>query len=208
MQITVFGANGKVGAYVVRELLDKGYVVIAFIHGSHQFRANPKLKIIEGDIYSAKDVNKALVGSKIVISTLGSWGTPKQDILSEGMKNIIPAMKDIGITRIVSLTGADARAEGDTISVLHWLGRQSLRMIAPKVLHDGEEHIRLLQESSLDWTVLRSPIMNERGVAAYKVANSRPKPWQTINRRAVAKAMVEQLEDNTSAQDCPYISRK
>lgn len=208
MQITVFGANGKVGSHVVRGLLDRGYTVVAFIHGSHQFSENPNLKIVQGDIYSADDVKRALVGSEVVVSALGSWGTPKKDILTEGMKNIIPAMQDANITRIVSLTGADARVKGDQLSVIHRISRSLLGFVAPKVLHDGEEHIRLLQESALQWTVLRSPVMNERGTPMYKLSNSRPMPWTTIHRRAVAEALINQINATSELQKCPYLSRK
>ncbi len=208
MQITVFGANGKVGTYIVRGLLDSGHTVIAFVYGSHQFSKNPNLKIIKGDIYSMDDVRQALVDSEAVISALGSWGTPKKDILTEGMKNIIPGMKDAGITRIVSLTGADARVEGDKLSIMHRTSRLLLGFVAPKVLYDGEEHIRLLQRTSLQWTVLRSPVMNERGIGSYSLSNSRPMPWQTIHRQAVARAMIDQVDVANNLQKYPYIWRK
>lgn len=208
MQIAVFGANGKVGSHVVRGLLDRGYMVVAFVHGSHRFSANPNLKIVQGDIYNADDVKDSLVGSEVVVSALGSWGTPKKDILTEGMKNIIPAMQDANITRIVSLTGADARVKDDQLSIIHRISRSLLGFVAPKVLHDGEEHIRLLQESALQWTVLRSPVMNERGTPMYKLSNSRPMPWQTIHRQAVAEAMIDQVDVTNTLQKYPYIWRK
>ncbi len=208
MQVTVFGANGKVGTHVVRSLLDDGYTVKAFIYGAHQFSENPNLEIIKGNIYNASDVEQSLVGSDTVISALGSWRTPKKDILTEGMKNIIPAMKTIGITRIISLTGADARAEGDKLSVIHRISRSLLWLIAPKVLHDGEEHIRLLQGSALQWTVLRSPVMNERGSSAYGLSNNRSMPWKTIHRHAVARALINQISVTDELQNSPYLARK
>src|SRR6185437_8838226 len=33
-------------------------------------------------------------------------------------------------------------------------------VLAPKVLRDAEDHIRLLQQSSLDWTTVRAPSSN------------------------------------------------
>jgi putative NADH-flavin reductase len=112
MKITVFGANGNVGRLVVENALHQGHEVIAFIHGDNPFKASDKLSVIKGDIYNQKDVEKALNGSQAVISTLGSWGTPNKNILSAGMKNIIPKMQDAGINRIISLTGAGCNPNG------------------------------------------------------------------------------------------------
>ena len=78
MQITIFGANGKVGSLVVEMALQKGLHVVAFSHGKSLFTPSDNLRIVQGDVYNAADVSSALSGSDVVVSTLGSWGTPKK----------------------------------------------------------------------------------------------------------------------------------
>lgn len=207
MQVTVFGASGHVGSLVVEELLNQGHDVNAFVHSDATLLKGSGLKIIKGDIYNAKDVMNALAGSHAVISALGSWGTPRKDILASGMNNIIPAMEQAEITRIISLTGADARDKGDIISPIHRLSHFGIGLIARKVLKDGESHVRMLRGSNLKWTVIRSPVMNGKGSSFYNLTSKRPMPWRTINRHAVAKAMVDQLDDNTFVSQSPFISR-
>ena len=207
-QVTVFGANGRVGRLVVAELVNRGYTVVAFVHNRSHFIETPRLRVISGDIYNAQDVEKALDGSSAVISALGSWGTPMKNILTVGMKHIIPAMKARDLSTIISLTGADARASGDMLEVVHRVSYPFLTAFIGKILADGERHITLLEKSDLDWTVIRSPIMLKRtpNHDRYTLDVRRPFPWQTVPYRLVALAMVNSLQDRTWSKEAPFIS--
>jgi putative NADH-flavin reductase len=207
MRITVFGANGKVGRLVVKEALSRGHVVSAFVHGDPSLPTRPNLTALQGDIHDREAVARALHGSHGVISCLGSWHTPKKDILSSGMKNIIPAMQELDIRRIVSLTGAGARDEYDKPGLIHRCTNQALRVIAPRILKDGEDHISLLRQSDTDWTVVRSPVMNNFGKDTYRLSLGSAPVWATINRSSVAKAMVDLVETGQFINAAPVILR-
>lgn len=206
-QVTVFGANGRVGSLVVQRLLTAGYRVIGFVHADRDTPTHPHLRIVEGDVHTLRDIEEALKGSDMVISALGSWGTPSKDIQRVAMAHIIPSMKAQGIRRMISVTGAESRARGDYLSLLHRVSHLAAGIIAGKILSDGEDHITQLEASGLDWAVLRSPIMNENGDSTYKLGLQRPPPWQTIHRHAVADAMVQMLSDRTYAEQAPFITR-
>lgn len=208
MQITVFGASGKVGQLVVAELLRRDYQVVVFVHNQSPFEGRTNLKIVKGDIHDVSAVRRALAGSDAVISALGSWHTPKQDILTAGMKRIIPAMQKTGVKRIVSLTGHEAQSSDDPPSLFHRFIHRTLKVVGMKVLADGDEHIRLLEVSKLDWTVIRSPVMNNFGkVDSYKLIKKWPWPWQTVNRQSVAFCMVGQLKSTSYLRQSPFIVR-
>lgn len=206
----MFGASGKVGRLVVRELLREGWEVTAFVHRSSPFTETKRLRVAKGDIHSAEDVRHAIEGSQVVISALGSWGTKSKDIVSSGMENIIAAMSESGIKRVVSLTGADALVPGEYPGIASGALRPFIKISpARDILADGERHIRLLDESRLDWTVIRSPIMNGRGDPhEYSVGNTKPKPWATINRQSVAIAMAKAIDDRALYRKAPFIIRK
>ncbi len=189
--------------------LAAGYEVTAFVHHPPEFTDDPKLKIVQGDIHKPKDVGRAVKGADVVISALGSWGTKSKDIVSSGMANIIPVMQDNGVRRIISLTGADARAEGDKLGFMHRMTHMAIKFTPPrKILADGERHIRLLEQSGLDWSVVRSPIMNERGDAkGFKLSSHRPAPWATVNRHSVALSMLDLIDDDTYSCRAPFVTR-
>lgn len=208
MRVVIFGANGKVGKLVVAEALGRGHTVTAFVHKHSDFESNPNLHIARGDIHNSQDVAAAIQGADAVVSALGSWGTQSKDIVSSGMANIIPAMEKFGVKQIISLTGSDARAAGDELGLVHRVSYPFLKLVAGKILRDGEKHIELLAASQLNWTVLRSPAMNTRGEAEqYTLNMQRPLPWQTVHRNAVAQAMLDQLELKEWTARAPYISR-
>jgi putative NADH-flavin reductase len=206
-QMTVFGASGRVGRRVVAEALSRGYTVVAFVHGKTDLKESDQLKVVRGDIYNAEDVDRALAGSTAVVSALGSWGTPKKDILTAGMTNIIPAMRRRRIVTIVSLTGADARAQDDHLSFIHRVMHFFLLFAVRGILVDGEQHIDLLERSGLEWTVIRSPVMiaNDKATERYSLSMTRPMPWRTVAYQSVALAMVNAVQDRTWERRAPYI---
>ena len=209
MQITVFGANGKVGNLIVSNALQNGIKVKAFVHGKSQLGVSKDLNVISGDIYNINDVENAISGSDAVISALGSWGTPKKDILTMGMKNIIPCMQKYGVKRIVSLTGTDASVKGESYDIFGKFIKALLKLFANKILQDGEHHIQLLIDSELEWTVVRSPVMNEVGLKSkFVLTKSKPMLWETINRKSVAISMVELIRSDDFIKQAPFIRRK
>lgn len=208
MNIVVFGANGRVGQKVVAKLLAAGHHVRAAIHDNNPFDPNEQLEVVAGDIHDSAFVKSALQGCQAVISALGSWGTATKDIQVAGMQNIIPAMQSANVRRIVSITGAGAFDEMDHPTWLDKLSRLLISTGASKVFHDGEEHIRLLRRSGLDWTVLRSPIMQESGaVGHYSLNDHFPSPWATIVRDDVASALCTLVTSNDWQQQSPFIHR-
>lgn len=209
MQLTVFGATGKVGKLVVDEALSRGHKVVAFVHSSSDLPKDKKLQIVNGDVYNPEAVAEAIKGSDAVISALGSWGTPNKDILKAGMENIIPAMEKQKLARIISLTGHGANAPGDKFELLHTISRWMLVILAPRILHDGEKHIEQLAASKLDWTVVRSSLMEEHGnPKRFILSLKRPLPLAMVHRKAVANCLVNLAETKDFNKQAPFILRK
>lgn len=208
MQITIFGANGRVGSNIVAQAIKQNIKVVAFMHDATNLPNNENVKIVKGDIYNPKKVNDAIIGSDAVISVLGSWGTPKKDILTAGMQNIIPSMQKNNIKRIVSLTGADAAIEGEHYGIISVVFKNVFKLFANKILEDGEAHIKLLQASDLQWTVVRSPVMNEKGDPKnYHLTDKKPTTLATINRKSVALSMLNLAMEPNYIKQAPFITR-
>jgi putative NADH-flavin reductase len=216
MNITIFGASGNVGRLTVEEALKRGYSVVGVIHSEKNlsiFADNPsftpsmlsRLTVQQADIHTAESVVDCIQQSQVVISALGSWGTTTKDIVTTGISNIIPAMEKAGIRRILSLTGAEAYDKGDTPGVMRRLAHTAASLGAGKILQDGEKQITLLRASTLDWTVLRSPVMTSHNSAEYSLTLHPMAPWRTIPRRAVAKALIDQAEKSDFIRKSPFI---
>ena len=207
MHITIFGASGKVGRQVVTGLLAQGHEVTAFVHSHSPFDEHTKLQVVRGDVHDATAVRKAVQGSDVTISTLGSWHTKSKDILASAVANIILAMQGQGTKRLMTLTGAGALWEHDQPSLFDKANHMLLSLIAPNILRDGEEHLRQLTDSGLDWTCLRSPIMTHGRRSSYRLIDSLPAPWATIPRTAVVAALIEQITNIDHLKQAPFIRR-
>jgi putative NADH-flavin reductase len=205
MRITVFGASGKVGRQVVALALEHGHEVNAFVHSSNPFGENPKIKIFKGNVKKLESVKPALKGSEVVISTLGSWGTQSKNVVSSGMKTIIPAMEQEGITRIITLTGAGALWSNDKPGLLARAGHDLIKLAGSKVLEDGEKHLRLLEASDLIWTCVRSPVMTRGKGLTYKLGFKVPAPWALVPRTAVAECLLDLAENKEYLRQAPFI---
>lgn len=208
MKIVIFGANGRVGKLVVREALKRNHDITAVVHDAPEDMFGDGVRVIKADIHDRNQVSHAISGQDAVISTLGSWGTQSKDILYSGMKNIIPSMEHASISRIISLTGADARVPGDAPSLSSRIMESIFRVIAPKVFSDGEKHIRLLARSDVEWTVIRSPKMSNGKATDYALNDISANAWDTVSRQTIANAMLDVLEKNEQLKKAPIIHRK
>lgn len=206
MQITVFGASGKVGSLVVEEALRRGYTVVAFVHSHDLFSPSGKLIMQKGDVYKPDDVARALRGSDAVVSCLSSWGASKRTVLGRAMQNILPAMVEQRITRLVSLTGIGIREKRGV------LYRLALSLLSPlpvgQVFRDAERHVALLRASNRDWTVVCSPVMNNLGSSDYRLSLHMGSPLTTVSRGGVAAALLDQIDATDYLRQTPTIHRK
>ena len=181
MIITVFGATGQVGRFIVSLALAKGHSVRAFGRNVEELidhdLDNDALIAIKGYVFDATDVRNAIEGSDAILSALGGSFDGTDQTRSLGMKNIIEQMEQCGVQRIVALGGmgilnADEPDEGLLIEQSGY----------PKeYLPVGNEHLlayQTLAHSSLDWTFICSPdILNKAGTGQYiTAANYAPKP--------------------------------
>ncbi len=207
MKVVVFGASGRVGSKVVELLLAHGHDVFAVVHSHDIFQGTPHLYVVQLDIHDNQAVAAVIQGASAVVSCLSNWGSEKGDVLTAAMNAIVPAMKEHGVKRIVSLTGNAAFTPDDNPSVIQKANRAMLQKVAPKVVADGEAHIVVLRASDLDWTIVRSPVMNTLGDDTYKLSDELSGATATINRQAVAQAMVDQIRDTNWLHKAPTIWR-
>ena len=208
MKVTVFGASGKVGRQVVDLLVADNHEVVAFIHTHNPFADYPDVAIVSGSITDDVAVAKAVHGSQAVISCLGSWGTATKDIVSTGTRQIIAAMERESVSRIITVSGAGAFYNKDQPTALDRLTHRFLGIVAAPILRDGEEHLAALQVSGLHWTCLRSPVMTMSKRTAYRLSSKLPTLLASVPRAAVARALIDQLNDIQHFSQAPVIYRK
>jgi putative NADH-flavin reductase len=209
MNISIFGADGRTGIEVVRYAQDKGHNVTAFVYNKNSETLFPEgIKIIQGNVLQYEEVRGAINGSDAIISVVGHIKGSDPLMQTKGMKNIVNAMQECGVKRVLSLTGTGVRIDGDKPSFLDRILNMAVGFVDPNRLRDGIEHAKILQNSNLDWTIVRVLKLSksDKPFKDYELTNGGPAEPLT-SRKKVARALVDLVGDRKFIHKMPVISK-
>lgn len=209
-KIIVFGATGKLGLQVVRQALDAGFEVTAFVRDPAKLVIqHPKLHVVTGDILDPASVERGLAGGfDAAISALGIFHREPRTELSDGTANVVRAMEKHGVTRLVVVSSVGA---GDSKGQGNLLARGLQRLLLKHVLADKDRQEALVAASNLTWTILRPPQLTDEPTArgdlvAWSGPPSRAKiTWKT-SRASVARAALEAVSGGKYLRQAVNIS--
>lgn len=206
MKIAVIAAAGRSGQAFVQAALAAGYEVRAGIRNTNPFAEHPNLEVVHCDATHLPEVRTLLAGCDAVVSLIGHVKGSPARVQTVGTDIIITVMEELGIKRLVSLTGTGVRYEGDQIGFIDRFANWSIGMIDPQRIADGKEHVELIEGSDLDWTIIR----------VLKLQNIRAKPYVltehgptklVVGRIEVAQAILEVLSQMSFVKKAPMLSR-
>ncbi len=205
--ILVLGATGHLGKVLTKTLLSKNYTVTALVRNPEKFDSScSKVKIIIGSVMGENDLRKSLDNIDAVISVLGHGFRTKYPIQEIVMKILIPLMERKGIKRLITITGEGLFVSTDKKSLRADITSDLLKLIDPYRMNDAVAQQRIIEKSSLDWTVVRTPIHTNKGPKkALHVGIAHPPIWKTINRMAVCEFICECLERELWIRQSPII---
>jgi dihydroflavonol-4-reductase len=124
MKILVTGANGLLGAHVVRELLNRNYLVRVMVRPESNLRALKGLKIeyFKGQITKKEDVKKAVEGCSCVIHA-AARATHKPTTLKafseiniDSVSHVAEACRIKGVKRLVFISTANCFGNGSKLN--------------------------------------------------------------------------------------------
>jgi hypothetical protein len=116
-------------------------------------------------------------------------------------------MTEIGLTRFISLTGTGVRFPGDRVTATDHFLNLSISLIDPARVKDGLQHVEVLKQSHLKWTVVR----------VLKLQNTKPRPYTLtehgptkvfVSRHEVASSILTLLSNHSFIEQAPIISPK
>lgn len=203
MKIAVIGACGKTGKLVCQEAINRGHEVFGLARSECP---DLKIKFVQGDALMLDDITKTIKDCDVVISVIGHVKLREFNTQTTAIKNIIKAMNNQDIKRIISLTGSGVRVKGDKISLIDRLLNIPLKIVDSSRIKDGVDHYNCLVNSNLNWTVLRVlKLTNQDKIAPYKLTAGGP-PKIFVPRATVAKILVDLAEANDWPKSAPVVS--
>lgn len=205
-RILILGATGRLGKVIVSQLLDDGYKVTVLVRNPQKIQiAHSNLKVQIGEVTSSHDLESALKGVGAVISVLGHGFRTPYPIQEKTIKALIPEMKKAGIDRFVAVTGSDLYVEGDSDTLISKFQRFSLSSIDSYRIQDSISQQKLLEESGLDWTIVRTPVHSNGVKRKPVVTQKKPYIWQTIPRLTISEFIKECLKNGLYVRKFPII---
>lgn len=206
MNIAVFGATGGTGRQVVEQALAAGHQVTALVRDPARLDIqSPHLSIVEGNVLDPAHVAATIEGADAVVVSLGNTANNPDYVVSQGTKVIVDAMQQAGTPRrivVVSSLGV-----GDSIDQVPFAFKMLMKTVLKKAMDDKERQEALVQQSGLDWTIVRPGGLTDGPATGQAKAGLDAKITAgQVSRADVAAFVLQQLADDTYLHQAPAIS--
>ncbi len=210
MDVTVFGATGKIGHLVVEQLLEAGHHVRALVRSPGKLTVeDDHLEVIVAELDDAPAIRKAVDGADAVISAFGPAIDPflRSGPLTEATRTIVAAMHESGVRRLIALATVSVPDPRDRPGLIDRLVPVGIGLLIPGALREIQGISEAVTTSELDWTLARitAPIdiPTNGTLRAGFLGGDVGAP---MARTDVAAFLVDQLTDDRFVGASPAIS--
>lgn len=202
MDVLVVGASRGTGQAAVKALAAQGHRVTAFARSASKTDfGGAEVNTIDGDVYDAAALEKAVIGQDAVVVTLGISENPinvllrraktPTDVRSAGTRNAIEAMTQHGVRRLVVQT---TYGLGETRKKLSLAWKLTFSLLLRPQIKDTEIQEVLVRTSGLNWTLVRPVGLTDEDVArSPKVSLTDEIVSMEISRSQVAAVEAEAI---------------
>ncbi len=196
MKVVIFGSTGKTGVELVKQALEQGHSVTAFVRDPARLAVeNDNLTIVTGDVFNPSSVVKAIEGQDAVICALGAGSDLKKTtVRTTGTINIINSMQKNNIKRLIVVT---AMGVGESWNTLSFFNKFFFATLLRSSRDDHETQEAAVKESGLDWTIVRPSGLTETPrTGIYDVGENILATTSKIARADVADLIIKEVEEN------------
>lgn len=197
MKIAVVGSTGRTGLEIVTQSLKRGHDVVAWAR-------TPAKMTVEHDRLTTHQVDilhsplaPALEGVDAVIVSLGGAQLKDTSTRSVGTQRLVEAMRQREVPRIIIVSSAGV---GDSIHQLDAQGQYVVETIIKEAVEDHGRQEALVQESGLQWTIVRPGGLTTDPLVEYTADHSGEIRISSIPRACVADFALNALEDDATIE--------
>ena len=200
MRLIIFGASGATGRRLVEQALRAGHDVTAVTRRPESIPPRDRVRVVRADVAEAHAVEAAIVGGGAVLSALGvSYSRKPISVYSRGATNIVAAMSQHGVKRLVVVSSAPldpAYRASDSFFFTRVLEPLFMRIPGRTLYDDLRRMEAVVRASDLDWTIIRSRwLFDAAAVTDYQLAE-RSVDGMFTSRADLAASILAQLGDD------------
>jgi putative NADH-flavin reductase len=213
MKISLFGATGPTGKYLIEDALEQGYSLSVYTRDASKLEAfKGKVEIVVGDLNNPQAMTQCIQGSAAVISALGpnSLKVVGERPVMNGVANIISVMKSLDVKRLIQISTAAYRDPKDGFDFKAHAMVLVFKVLARKGLDDIKATAELIAGSGLDWTLVRIPNLKDAppndslSVGWY----GKTKLKTQLSRGNLARFLVSQISSRDFIRAAPAIANQ
>jgi putative NADH-flavin reductase len=209
MHLTILGGTGRIGRLVVDQAVAVGHDLTLLVRDPQKgVSLAGRVRMVPGTASDPTAVAEVIRGADAVVSVLGPDGNRADQVaaLRAGMENVVAAMRDQRVGRIVNLSGAAVDAPGDHKAALDRVASRIVRLVSGHVVAAKQAEFDVLRASDLEWIAVRPPLVTDGPhTGAYRTGPDVLRPGARISRADIADFMLAQAVDPTFARQAPFI---
>jgi putative NADH-flavin reductase len=210
--VALLGASGMVGEYLLREALARGYTVRVLARTPAKLAEfADRITIIQGDARDPAVIEALLQGSDVVISALGpvrTDGAAAHFINTTTTANVLQAMQGKDISQYMVVSGAAVVMPGDERDLLGWWIRTLAQIGLRDELEDKQAEYELLATSSVDWMLVRCPLIDAQPARWPVLASTHTPPAFRVRGGEVAQFMLDQIDARQFVRAGPFLGSR
>ncbi len=192
MKLVVLGATGGTGLEIVRKAIEREHSVTTFVRSPEKLKPfQDRITIVRGDLLNTVELESVIQGQDAIVSGFGPRiPVSKTDahLLEQFAVALTSAMLRAKVRRVV-VESVAFLFKDSIIPPAYLLGR----MLFPAIVADSSAMEDVLQQSALDWTIVRPPqLLDKPYTGNYRVREGHlPRFGFKISRADVADFMVK-----------------
>jgi putative NADH-flavin reductase len=210
--VALLGATGMVGRYIIRESLERGYEVRALARTPAKLDDyQERITIIKGDARDPAVIRELLSGSDVVLSALGpvkADGDAAKFVSTAVAGNVLEEMQHQAISQYILVSGGGVVMPGDRRNFLGWWIRTLVRLGLHDTLADKQAEYNLLADSSVDWTLVRAPLIDPEPFRSPALVSIKTPPAFRLRASELARFMVDQIESPEYIRQGPFLGSR
>jgi putative NADH-flavin reductase len=208
MNLLIIGATRGIGFQLLEQALQAEHVITALVRDPQKMpKQHDRLRVVQGDILDLEAVQRAMVEQEAVCVTIGIGITWKPvTVFSQGTRNVLEAMLQAGVRRLLCITGIGA---GDSKGHGGFLYDRLFNPLLLKTIYeDKDRQEALIRASETEWTIVRPGFLTNGPLTKkYQVITDLTGVTAgKISRADVAHFILEELASNRYLGQAPLLT--
>jgi uncharacterized protein len=213
MKLAILGSTGFVGRVLIQKALTQGHHIRALARSPEKLGSlRTRVELVQGDMFDPAVLASLVSGVDAVISVAGprtARGEGKFDPEHHAsyVELLVNAMKNAKVDRLITITGVAAKVPGQRLGFKQSLVRFLLgKFVMPDVIRSKDIELKTIAGSSLNWTVLRPPLMTTGKATGHVAASERDMALSRIDVEDITDFILSLLVTHEWDRKAPMVS--